>query len=188
MNVLVIPEDFRNDQYILAPVFSGLFNLCGKPNANVRVCLDPLLGGVTEAMKQERLEEIFERYDGMIDIFVLCVDRDATPGREAALRRLEEKYSTGGRRFFAVAAIEELEAWLLAGCDLPSRWRWQDIRRERDVKEAYFIPYARERKVEFSPGQGRKILGREVRGQINRILQRCPEELGPLLGKLQAAV
>lgn len=76
MNVLVIPEDFRNDQYMLGPLFVGILEHCGKPNANVRVCLDPLLGGVTEAMKAERLDEIVARYDGMVDIYVLCVDRD----------------------------------------------------------------------------------------------------------------
>lgn len=87
-----------------------------------------------------------------------------------------------------MAAIEELEAWLLAGCDLPKDWRWQAIRAERDVKEAYFVPYAKLRNIEYSPGQGRRILGRELKGQVNRVLQRCPEELAPLLGKLQAAV
>ena len=188
MNVLLIPEDFRNDQYILSPLFGGLLALCGKPNAKVRVCLDPLLGGVSEAMKPERLEEIFDRYNGMVDIYVLCVDRDASSGRVQALEALEARFSSGGRKFLCVAAIEELEAWLLAGCDLPREWSWQAIRSERDVKEAYFVPYARMRKVEFSPGQGRRILGRALRGQINRVLQRCPEDLGPLLGKLQAAV
>lgn len=71
MRILVIPEDFRKDQYILKPIFSRLLQNIGKPQANVRVCQDPLLGGVTEAMKPDRLAEIFERYEGMIDIFIL---------------------------------------------------------------------------------------------------------------------
>lgn len=51
MNVLVIPEDFRKDQYIVAPIVRRMFEVLAKPNANVRVCLDPLLGGIGEATK-----------------------------------------------------------------------------------------------------------------------------------------
>lgn len=61
-NVLVIPEDFRKDQYILQPIIQRLLTECGKPNANVRVCRDPLLGGVSQAMNRQELEEIIERY------------------------------------------------------------------------------------------------------------------------------
>ena len=81
MNVLVIPEDFRKDQYILKPIFGRLLRSVGKPRAKIRVCQDPLLGGVDEATKSERLAEIVERYDGMTDIFVLCVDRDGDVNR-----------------------------------------------------------------------------------------------------------
>ena len=76
MNVLVIPEDFRKDQYILKPLFRRLFQDLGRPSARVAVCQDPLLGGIGEALKSERLVEIVERYDGMTDLFILCVDRD----------------------------------------------------------------------------------------------------------------
>ena len=46
MNVLLIPEDFRHDQYILKPIFEALLGDLGRPSARVRVCIDPLLGGV----------------------------------------------------------------------------------------------------------------------------------------------
>ena len=67
MNVLVIPEDFRNDQYILKPLFERLFRTFGRPKARVRVCQEPLLGGIGEAMKAERIADIVRRYDGMTD-------------------------------------------------------------------------------------------------------------------------
>ena len=54
--VLLIPEDFRNDQYILKPIFKRLFSDLGRPTLRVEVCLEPLLGGVQEALKSERLE------------------------------------------------------------------------------------------------------------------------------------
>lgn len=85
MRILLVPEDFRNDQYILRPLFQRLLRKLGKPRAKVVVCGDPLLGGVGEALKRERLAEIVERYDGMIDLFVLCVDRDGNPHRRSRL-------------------------------------------------------------------------------------------------------
>ena len=49
MNVLIIPEDFRNDQHILKPLFARLFRDLGAASTRVRVCQNPLLGGVAEA-------------------------------------------------------------------------------------------------------------------------------------------
>ncbi len=37
MNVLVIPEDFRKDQYLLKPLFTRLFSEIGRPRARVEV-------------------------------------------------------------------------------------------------------------------------------------------------------
>ena len=48
MNLLVTPEDFRLDQFILKPIFSRLFNGTGGPRARVRVYQEPNLGGVGE--------------------------------------------------------------------------------------------------------------------------------------------
>ena len=58
MRILVIPEDFRNDQYILKPLFSRLFASFGKRRAHIEICRDPLLGGVAEAIKSRRIQEI----------------------------------------------------------------------------------------------------------------------------------
>jgi len=101
MNILVIPEDFRNDQYILKPLFSRLFRTFGRPSVHVRVCQNPLLGGVTEALKSERLTEIVERYQGEIDIFVLCIERDGKRSRRQALNRIESEFKDEERAFFA---------------------------------------------------------------------------------------
>ena len=32
MRILIIPEDFRKDQYMLKPIFDRLFRSIGKPN------------------------------------------------------------------------------------------------------------------------------------------------------------
>ena len=177
MRVLVIPEDFRKDQYMLKPIVQAMLAAVGKPSANVRVCTDPLLGGVSQAMRWERLDEILERYHGMVDLFLLCVDRDGEAGRRAALDALEHQAESAYPRrvFLAEHAHQEIEVWVLAGHDLPSDWRWQEIREHRDPKEAYFIPYARSKGVLNEPADGRKTLTIEACRRYRSMKDRCSE-------------
>ena len=109
----------------------------GRRNARVRICQDPLLGGIGEATKSVRIAEIVKRYDGMTDVFVLCVDRDGNRGRRRRLDDIEVEFGDRGG-FLAENAWEELETWVLAGLALPDSWRWADIRAEVHVKEEYF--------------------------------------------------
>ena len=88
MTVLVVPEDFRKDQFILKPLLSRLLASLGKPRATVRICQDPLLGGVEEALKTERIAEIVDRY--RVQVILLCIDRDGNPGRRRRLDQLEK--------------------------------------------------------------------------------------------------
>ena len=80
MNVLIIPEDFRYDQYILRPLFQRLFRSLDR-RATVTVLTDPLLGGVDEALKSERLAEVVEQYDGMTDALAKQRGVADDPGR-----------------------------------------------------------------------------------------------------------
>ena len=146
VRVLVIPEDFRKDQYILAPIFRRLLRVLGRQSAKVTVCQDPRLGGIGEAFKYDRLAEIVARYRGMVDIFVLCVDRDGDKNRRARLDNLEQEL-TGitSSAFLAQDAWEELETWVLAGLTLPPHWQWLDVRAEVSVKERYFDVLVQER-------------------------------------------
>ena len=184
MNIFIIPEDFRKDQYILKPLFSRLFRRLGTRSVRVRVCQDPLLGGIDEALKLERLREIVERYP-MVDVFVLCVDRDGIVQRRQRLDQIEEEFGTP---FFAENAWEELETWVLAGLDLPSDWRWADVRAEVDVKERYFEPLVAQRGLSDSPGGGRKVLGEEASRRIDAIRQKCPDDFDALARRLRAEV
>ncbi len=90
MNVLVIPEDFRKDQYMLKPIVSAMLAEIGRP-AKVRVCQDPLLAGIGQALKWERIREIIERYKAMVKLFLLCVDRDGVEKRKRVLDHLENQ-------------------------------------------------------------------------------------------------
>ncbi len=180
MNVFIIPEDFRKDQYILKPIVQAMLAAIGKPRANVRVCQDPLLGGISEALKWVRIEEILELYKDMVQVFLLIVDRDGQVGRRAALDRLEQNAADklpADRIFFAENAWQEVEVWLLAGHELPREWRWQEIRQEPNPKEIYFEPLAVERGVIDGPGQGRKTLAREAAANYRRIRSRCAEDV-----------
>ena len=174
MRVLIIPEDFRNDQHILKPLFSRLFRTLLNRRVTVDVCKDPLLGGVGEALKVDRMEDIVDQYGGMTDIFVLCVDRDGVVGRRDQLDRIE---SLLGDNFFAENAWEEVETWVLAGLDLPSGWRWQAVRAEISVKEVYFERLAQMRGVQDGPGGGRKALAEEAVSNINCHPPEMPQRL-----------
>ena len=188
MRVLIIPEDFRKDQYLLKPLFSRLLQTIGKGRVQVEICRAPLLGGVDEALKSSRMAEVMNRHGGMFDILVLCVDRDGNLGRHLRLRQMERQFGTHRRAFLAENAWEELETWVLAGLALPSGWRWADVRAEIQVKERYFDPVARQRGVSDTPGEGRKLLGLEAARRIGAIRQKCPEDFDSFAQRLEAAV
>lgn len=173
MRLLIISEDFRNDQYILRPLFKRLAQSAGR-KVRIEVCRDPLLGGVTEALNVKNLLEIVQQYRGMTDIFVLCVDRDGIAGRRQQLDSIEGKFESE-TVFLSENAWEEIETWVLAGLTLLKGWRWTDVRSEVQVKETYFEPLARQRELHHTPGNGRKRLALEAARNITAIRQKCHE-------------
>ena len=185
VRILIIPEDWRNDQYILEPLFRQLFKKLGKPRAKVRVCRDPLLGGIGEALKPERISEIVERYDGMTDLFILCVDRDGDSHRRRQLDGIEEEFANDHRFFLAENAWEELETWALAGVTLPRSWSWAQVRGEVSVKEVYFEPLVEEQGLADHPGGGRKPLGEQAARKVGLIRQKCPEDFDALAKRIE---
>ena len=187
MKAMIIPEDFRNDQYILKPLFDRLFKRMSVASVEVLICRDPLLGGIGEALKLERLAEIVEQNRGRIDIFILCVDRDGVLGRRQRLDQIEQEFGDN-RIFLAENAWEEIETWVLAGVDLPNDWRWADVRAEVDVKERYFDRLAVIRGLDETEGGGRRILGVEASRRIRAIRQKCPEDFDALARRLETAI
>jgi hypothetical protein len=188
LNVLVIPEDFRKDQYILQPLVERMFAEVGKPRARVRVCTDPLLGGIDQALDVTQLREVIEMYP-VVQIFLLIVDRDGKPGRRESLDRLERELQptlATGRTFLGENAWQEIEVWAIAGQSLPAGWKWADIRAENHPKELYFEPLAAQRDLLDEPGAGRTTMGREAAAQYDRVRSRCPEDIQRLEQALQA--
>ena len=183
MNVLIIPEDSRKDKYILKPLFERLFRTLGKPSTRVRVCEDPVLGGVSEALKSMHLSNVVERYKGMTDCFILCVDRDGEVRRRERLDQIEAEFIE--QKFLAENAWEELETWTLAGLSLPQGWRWSDVRAEISVKERYFDVIAQQRNLAHLPGGGRRELAEEAARQIPTIRQKCREDFDNLAQRIE---
>ena len=198
VNVLVIPEDFRKDQYVLKPIIEKMFAALGV-RARVQICRDPLLGGVGEAMKRERIAEIIARYRGMTRVFLLIVDRDCDDTRRAKLDGIEAHAAgllEGSQSvFIAEAAWQEIEVWVLAGIDhrpkrrvIRSEWLWPNIRAHCDPKETYYEVVARDRGVQSAPYGGRIELATEAASNYARIRQLCPEDVGRLEQRVGAAL
>jgi hypothetical protein len=185
---LVIPEDFRKDQYVLKPIVEAMLVGLNKPRSKVRVLTDPLLGGVEEALKQEQIRKIVQRYKGMVDLVLLCVDRDGNADRRTRLDNIERAINNQlppGKRFFAEHAWQEIEVWVLAGLDLPSDWSWRTIRDEPNPKERYFQPIAEKRGLLAEPGEGRRTLGLEAAQRYSqRVRQKCPEDIQALEARI----
>lgn len=191
VNVLVIPEDFRKDQYVLRPIVEAMMKDHGV-KARVNVCTDPLLGGIGEALKWERLVQILDQYRGMVRLFLLLVDRDCDVNRRNKLDALEAKareYLGKDKHFLGENAWQEVEVWALAGMrDLPTDWKWRDLRAHCHPKEHYFDTYAEKRGVLRGPYEGRQTIAGEAARNFSRLIQLCPEDLGLLHQRVAAAL
>ena len=179
MRVLILPEDFTKDQYMLKPIIEAMMKAVGKPNAVVRVCQEPRFHGVDQLLDWEQLQPVIERYRGRVDLFLLCVDRDGKAGRRVALDRLEQlaEETAPGRVVLAENAWQEIEVWVLAGHDLPKGWNWKTIRQEEHPKENYYLLFAEKRGVKEAAAEGRKILAQEAAAVYRRLRQRCKEDI-----------
>jgi len=62
--VFIIPEDFRKDQFILRPLIRCMLKGIGM-RAKVDICREPLLAGIGEALKWDRIREILDNNRSM---------------------------------------------------------------------------------------------------------------------------
>ncbi len=185
-NVLIIGEG-STDEYMLKPIVGKMMAAVGKPHATIRFHpVSKKRGGIDQILKNpERIQTII-RTNRMVDLFIVCVDRDCLDGengrgnRPAQIQTLENKI-VGVLKFdqalITECAIEEIEVWVIGGHDFQkdfSNWRWKLIRSECDPKEEYFKPFANNRDVwQSAPGQGRKILAQQI--SYSRLKKLCQE-------------
>ena len=185
--VLVIPEDFTHDEHILKPLVERVLTDCGRI-ATVEVCRDPNFQGVHAALDLNKLRsKVVDRYP-MVDLFVLFVDRDGDAGRKTRTDSIESTLSAEllakRKRFLAEVAWQETEIFVLAGHDLPTQWRWQDVRADADVKNTFFKELVTLRGTGKQPHEGRKKLMAEAITNWQRIKSRCPEDVGALISRI----
>ncbi len=180
LNVLVIAEDYRLDQYILKPLVSSLLDEIGKPHATVEMCRDPFITGVDQALDTEKLEDVI-RTNPLVDLYLLLVDRDGDENDKSdSLREREdvaERILRSAQHFLGGQAHQEVEVWLLAAHDdLPRDWNWSDVRAEPNAKATYYWPYATRKGVgNKDPANGREPLGQAIPGNYSRVRQLCDE-------------
>lgn len=190
MRVLVIPEDFTRDQYILKPIIKAMCQQLQKPHAQVTICRDPQLGGIVQATNWDQIAPILQRYE-MYDLFLLCVDRDGQVGRRQKLDQLEQlarEMLPRRAAFFAENAWQEIEVWVLAGHDLPPDWQWQEVRQEVDPKERFFWPLAQKKGLPLNETEliYKTLAGEAAKRYETRIRKLCPEDIVALENKIEA--
>jgi hypothetical protein len=189
MKVLIISEDHRTDRYILLPIIRAMMKAIGKPNAKVRMSENPPIRGVAQASDPERIQEIIDDHKGMVDLFLLIIDRDGDAGRRDSIDYLEQtaaRLLDDNQRFLGENAWQEIEVWVLAGHNLPTDWVWSAIRQEVHPKETYFKPFSEGRGLQNERDGGRKILSEEAASRYSRIRQLCPEDVANLQNRISA--
>jgi hypothetical protein len=168
-NVLVIAEDYSKDQHILRPLVSRLLRECGKPNAKVNLWANLAVRGFESV--RDKLAEIIGDFP-QIRLFLFLPDRDGKPQSRADLfTRLESEH---GPKLVCCAAVEEVEAWLLAGHLDKLAQPWPQVRADTSVKENVFAPFLREH-GNRRPGGGREELMQQTLTNLRGLLERCPE-------------
>jgi hypothetical protein len=170
--VLVVPEDPINNGYILQPLVERMMTECGKPQARVNVLTNPRATGYSSA-KSLLEEQLLDAYP-MCDLFLFLPDNDGG-NRSGEFRRLEQMSNQKGRVLLCCAAMEEVEAWLLAGHTDILTEPWVEIRADPSVKEHVFEPFMRSHGDPRRAGGGRDLLMNATLSNYRGLLQRCPE-------------
>lgn len=179
-NVLVVPEDPTYNGYILKPLVERMMLECGKPNSNVVVLTNPKASGYEHA-KTLIVDAVIDRYVHF-NLLLFLPDADGKDKR-SEFQYLESTAGHRGVRLFCCAAVEEVEAWLLAGHVDTLQGTWQEIRSNTSVKEDVFQPFLRTHGDSKRAGGGRDLLMRTTLENYAGLLGRCPE-----LSDLQARI
>lgn len=169
--VLVIPEDPTYNGAILKPLVTRMMEQCGKANAKVTVLTNPRARGYAHV--KSLVPGIVDRYD-RLDLLLFLVDADGCD-RGDEFRELETGAASSGVKLLCCAAVQEVEAWLLAGHVDRLGIPWKQVRADRDVKENLFFSFLRQYGDSRRPGGGRDLLMNETLANYEGLLSRCPE-------------
>jgi hypothetical protein len=165
--VLIISEDPTNDQHILRPLVIRLLRECGKANAKVEILTNPWISGIAHALGT--LPSIRERYQHF-DLLLFLPDAD---GKDRS-QHFAQFEAEPGPKLLCCAAVQEVEAWLLAGHTDKLNQPWPQVRADTSVKENVFEPFLLQH-GDRSVGGGRERLMQETLTNLRGLLERCPE-------------
>jgi hypothetical protein len=189
IKIAVVCEDHTHDQYVAKPVIEKLMAHLDKPRANVFVVNDPRLTGYSTVKSKACL--ILQRYGGIVDLVIFAVDSDGhdgqegRPSRKKSLEDLVSECPDYSEKALIVSAVQEMEVWALWGSRSELGDRWQDVRAERDPKEAYLHVLQTDADLK-SPGEGRaRLTARSLQVGWRSLIQGCPE-LGQLTDEVRA--
>jgi hypothetical protein len=184
--VLVICEDPTHDQFILRPLLERLLTRCDRGHSRIHILTDPWLRGKDDLRK--RIGEIVERY-ASFDLLLCIIDSD---GKDCS-GMLDEMMQRFGPKLLCCAAVQEVEAWLLAGHPNKLTRPWSEVREDPSVKETEFTAFLEAHGDAKRPGAGREELMVEGLRNFDGILRRCPEleelrvRIAALLSRLRKA-
>jgi hypothetical protein len=170
--VLVIPEDPTNNGYILRPLVARMLDECGKTHAKIQILTNPKSDGYEHAKRLIR-EEVIERY-AHFDLLLFLPDADGKD-RSAEFAAMEGEAEMKHVLLICCAAVQEVEAWLLAGHLEKINRSWADLRQDVSVKETAFEPFLAGDGDARRPGAGRDLLMNEALSHYDALLGRCPE-------------
>ncbi len=170
--VLVVPEDPRNNGYILDPLVVRILAECGKPNARVTVLTNPRAQGYEHA-KQLLKDQVLAIYSHQ-DLVLFLPDADGKD-RSQAFEELAAVADQTAVDLLCCAAVQEVETWLLAGHTEKLDRPWSEVRNDVSVKENVFIPFLERYGDPKRAGGGRDILMKETLGNYRGLTDRCPE-------------
>jgi hypothetical protein len=154
--ILVIPEDPTYNGAILKPLIERMAAECGKPNARVTVLTNPAIKGIEDL--RGRIGEIAGSYAHM-DVLICIVDADGKD-RADMFATMKNLATSRGAHLLCCAAVQEVEAWLLAGHIEKLPDSWSQIRANTSVKEQVFQ---------------RDLLMKTALQNFSGLLARCPE-------------
>jgi hypothetical protein len=170
--VLIVPEDPRNNGYILDPLVARMLAECGKPNARITVLKNPRARGYEHA-KQLLKDRVLVTYARQ-DLILFLPDADGKD-RSQAFSQLEAIADQTDVHLLCCAAVQEVETWLLAGHTEKLGLPWNEIRSDVSVKENVFVPFLERYGDPKRAGGGRDILMKETLGNYRGLTERCPE-------------
>jgi len=108
------------------------------------------------------------------DLLLFIPDADGKD-RTQEFAELEAEATAKGVTLFCCAAVQEVEAWLLAGHLDKLDKSWSEISADISVKENVFADFIKSYGNRQRAGKGRDILMLETLKNYRGLLERCPE-------------